>query len=291
MSEKTKGILCIISAAFFFALMNLFIKLSGNLPVIQKAFFRNAVAILFSFYVLKKDHIPIRCEKRNLKYVILRSVFGTVGIFCNFYAIGVINISDASMLNKLSPFFAIIFSYFILKEKPKSFQISCVLLALIGTVFILKPNGDTLLSIPALIGVCGGAGAGLAYTYVRKASLSGVKGPFIVFFFSCFSCLVCLPYCILHYTPMSMIQLSFLLLAGLSATGGQFSITAAYSHAKASDISVYDYSQVLFAGILGFLFLKELPDFLSLIGYTIIICASIIMFVLGQRANKILNPH
>ena len=74
-----------------------------------------------------------------------------------------------------------------------------------------------------------------------------------------------------------------MLLAGLSATGGQFSITAAYSHAPASEISVYDYSQVIFAGVLGFLFLQELPDYLSIIGYVIIIGASVVMFVLNQR--------
>ncbi|MDY2790106.1 MAG: EamA family transporter, partial [Lachnospiraceae bacterium] len=76
------------------------------------------------------------------------------------------------------------------------------------------------------------------------------------------------------------------ILAGFSATGGQFSITAAYSHAKASEISVYDYSQVLFAGLLGYAFLAELPDGMSVIGYVIIIGASITMFLLNQRHTE-----
>lgn len=38
MKERSKGILCIISAAFFFALMNLFVKMSGDIPTLQKAF-------------------------------------------------------------------------------------------------------------------------------------------------------------------------------------------------------------------------------------------------------------
>ena len=78
-----------------------------------------------------------------------------------------------------------------------------------------------------------------------------------------------------------------LLLAGLSATGGQFAITAAYTHAPASELSVYDYSQVIFAGLLGFMFLSEIPDIFSYIGYVIIIGASIYMFV--HRDKKLKN--
>ena len=52
MKEKNKGILCIICAAFCFALMNLFVKMSGDIPTLQKAFFRNIVAIFFSLSLL-----------------------------------------------------------------------------------------------------------------------------------------------------------------------------------------------------------------------------------------------
>ncbi|MBO5484645.1 MAG: DMT family transporter [Lachnospiraceae bacterium] len=283
MSERTKGILCIISAAFCFALMNLFIKLAGDIPTLQKAFFRNLVAIFFSLYILKKNRISLHLESKNLPLLFGRALFGTLGIFFNFYAIDHLNIADASMLNKLSPFFAILFSYFILKESAKAYQLCCVFTALAGTLFILKPHGDSLLSLPACIGLLGGMAAGLAYTLLRKATQHGVAGPLIVFFFSLFSCLCSLPYCMFHYTPMKPIQLFFLLCTGLAASGGQFAITAAYTHAPASELSVYDYSQIFFAGILGFLFLGETPDILSYIGYMIIIGASIVMFLMRPK--------
>lgn len=285
-SDKTKGILCILSAAFCFALMNLFIKLSGDIPTLQKAFFRNVVAVLVSFSLLQKERISKDCAKGNWSTVIGRAVWGTVGIFCNFYAIDHLNISDASMLNKLSPFFAILFSYFILKERAKPYQLACVGVALTGTCFILKPSGDSLISIPALIGMISGIAAGLAYTLLRKATENGVPKAFIIFFFSCFSCLASLPYCIIHYTPMSTTQFIFLLLTGLAATGGQFSITTAYSFAPAKELSVYDYTQVIFAGILGFCFLAEIPDRLSILGYFTIIAAAVFMFVKGKRSPE-----
>ena len=111
MSEKTKGILCIIFSALSFAFMSLFIKLSGDIPTLQKSFFRNFVAALVAFAMLKKNHTPLKCSKESFKYVFGRAFFGTVGIFCNFYGVDHLNIADASMLNKLSPFFAIIFSF------------------------------------------------------------------------------------------------------------------------------------------------------------------------------------
>lgn len=90
------------------------------------------------------------------------------------------------MLNKLSPFFAIIFSYFLLKEKIKPYQLICVIVAFIGALFILRPGFDSVATFPAFIGLIGGMGAGLAYTNVRIASKHGVPGPLIVFCFRCF---------------------------------------------------------------------------------------------------------
>lgn len=284
---KNKGIVYIIMAAFCFAFMNLFVKLAGDLPAIQKSFFRNLVAVFFAFAVLKKEHIPLEVPKGTMKYLLGRSIMGTLGVFANFYAIGKLCIADASMLNKLSPFFAIIFSYFILKEKIKPYQFICVTAAFMGTLFILRPGLDNLVTVPAFIGMIGGLGAGFAYTCVRAASSRGVPGPFIVFFFSVFSCVSSIPFIIADHQAMSFWQLLSLLMAGLSATGGQFSITAAYSHAPAREISVYDYTQILFAALLGMIFLGEMPDVYSIIGYIIIIGAGVAMFLIRKKKEDI----
>lgn len=283
MSEKNKGIFYILLAAVCFSLMSLFVRLSGDIPSIQKSLFRNLVALVFAAVILRKEKIPFRAGKGNTKYLVLRAVFGTLGIFCNFYAIDHLALSDANMLNKLSPFFAIIFSYFLLKEKAAFYQVICVITAFIGTLFILRPGFDSMVTFPALIGLLGGLGAGVAYTIVRKLSERGVKGPFIVFFFSAFSCCAALPFCIFHYTPMKLWQLGYLLLAGLAASGGQFSITAAYAHAPAKEISVYDYSQIIFSSLWGILFLGEFPDSMSIAGYVIIFGASLAMFLKKQK--------
>lgn len=284
-NEKYKGIFYIILAALGFALMNLFVKLAGDLPAIEKSFFRNLVAIFSAFVVMKQKKIEFRIPEGTGKYIFFRSLFGTVGIFANFYAIGKLNIADASMLNKLSPFFAIIFSYFLLKEKIKPYQFVCVIVAFMGALFILRPGFDSVATFPALIGMIGGMGAGLAYTNVRLATKHGAPGPLIVFCFSVFSCLCAVPFIIFDHEPLEWWQLASLIMAGLSATLGQFSITAAYTYAPASELSVYDYTQIVFAALLGIIFLGEVPDIISIAGYLIICGAGIAMFLVRKKSE------
>ena len=269
-NDKRKGILFILLAAFFFSAMSVFVRLAGDVPTMQKAFFRNIVAAVVAVIILLRSGKEISLPKKSLPTLLMRSIFGTIGILANFWAVDHLGIADANMLNKLSPFFAILMSIFILGEKPNQIEWISVVLAFIGAAFVAKPSSG-IVSLPALIGILGGFTAGTAYTYVRRAGLQGVRGPIVVAFFSTFSTLVLLPNLLMNFAPMSAGQFIFLLLAGCSAAGGQLSITAAYQHAPARDISVFDYSQVVYAAVFGLLLFGEVPDVCSIIGYVIII--------------------
>ena len=269
-ANRKKGILFILSAAFFFSLMTVFVRLSGDVPTMQKAFFRNIVAAFLAAFILKRSGEKFYIPRTSLMDMFLRCSVGTMGILCNFWAVDHMRIADANILNKLSPFFAILMSIFILKERPNRVEWLSVLLAFIGAAFVAKP-GAGIASFPALIAILGGFTAGTAYTYVRKLGLSGVKGPVIVFSFSVFSTLILLPNILLNYHPMSVRQFIFLVLAGCSAAFAQLSVTAAYQNAPARDISVFDYSQVVYAAVFGFLLWGEIPDAWSFLGYAIII--------------------
>lgn len=279
MSNRTKGTLCILASALSFALMSNFVHLAGDVPSMQKAFFRNFVAVIFAFAIMKKNHVPFHPpETRHWRLLLARAFFGTVGLLCNFYAVDHLALSDASMLNKMSPFFAIIVSYFLLKEKLTLWQGLGVLAAFLGSLLIIKPTPSNMALVPSLIGLLGGFGAGVAYSFVRLMSKKGVHSSLIVFVFSAFSCLVCLPYFIAVHAPMTLFQLGCLLLAGTFGCTGQFAITSAYRFAPAKEISVYDYSQVIFSALLGWVFFAQLPDAYSILGYIIICGTGVFMF-------------
>lgn len=284
--SKHIAIIYMLCAACCFSYMSLFVRLSGSLPSIQKSFFRNLVSFFFALLIIKKEKISFRITKSSLFPLFMRSSVGTIGILCNFYAIDHLPIADASMLNKLSPFFALIFSFLILKENLSTYQTICIATAFFGSLFVIKPSAAIFQNPASLIGFLGGLTAGLAYTYVRVSGQRGVKGPVIVAFFSGFSCLITLPNLLLNYSPMSRMQILMLIFAGLCAAGGQFSITAAYTHAPAREISIFDYSQIIFSMIFGLLILGELPDRYSFIGYLIIIGSSVVMFLLNNGYLK-----
>ena len=274
--KKIFGILFVLGAALMFALMNLFVNLAGELPLMQKVFFRNffASVIVFVFLLFTKEKFRIH-DKSCILWLFLRAGIGFLGVVLNFYAIDHIgSISDASILNKLSPFFAILFSVFLMKEKPTIPEIIFVLIAFAGAMLVINPRFDMQI-VPALSGFMGGACAGFAYTCVRVLTKKGERNYMIIFFFSAFSTLVALPFMIAFYQPMTGMQWLYLILAGLSAAGGQFFITAAYKQAPAKEIAVFDYAQVLFAAILGLIFLHQIPKVLSLIGYAVIIGAAV----------------
>lgn len=285
--DRVKGMICIIFSAFSFAFMNVFVRLSGDLPSVQKSFFRNLIALFIALTAVIKSGEKIRIKRNNLPFLLIRSVFGTVGILCNFYAIDHLAISDASMLNKMSPFFSILFSFILLKERLTLVQGTLVGAAFCGSLFIIKPEADILGNPAALLGLLGGMGAGIAYTAVRVLGQQGVNKSLIVLFFSAFSCIVTLPYIILRFEPMTVRQFLCLIGAGTAAAGGQFGVTSAYCYAPAKEISVYDYSQLIFAMILGFLFFGQLADGLSLIGYGIIVASAVIMFFYNKKESEV----
>lgn len=285
MSDRTKGIICIIISAFGFAMMSAFIKLSGDLPTFQKTFFRNLVSCTVAFIMVVKQQESFFGKKENRKILTLRATFGTLGIILNFYAIDKLVLSDANMLNKLSPFFVIIFSALFLKEKIRTNQITAVGIAFIGALFIIKPTFD-LDVLPALIGVSGAIFAASAYTCLRV--LGGKeKGATVVFYFSLFSLVAIFPFMIVSYKSMSIVQFMYLILGGIFATLGQFGITWAYKYAPAKEISIFDYSNIIFSAIISIVLFGVFPDKFSIIGYLVIFGAAFYMFMYNKKLDKV----
>jgi drug/metabolite transporter (DMT)-like permease len=210
-----------------------------------------------------------------------RSIFGTIGIISLFYAIDHLVMSDADMLNKMSPFLVIILSGIFLKERILPFQMVTIIFAFIGMFFIVKPS-FSIDAVPYMVGVLSAIFAAAAYTLLRVLG-NREKYYTVVFYFSFFSTVVLLPFLIYFYQPMTMIQVIYLLMAGFFATIGQFGITLAYKYAPARDVSIFTYSTVIFTTILSFMIFNEGPDMFSLIGYVLILGAMTYMFFKGRK--------
>ena len=284
MSDRNKGIILLLISSFGFAMMAAFVKLSGDVPTIQKTMFRNGVSAVISFGFVMYYKERLFGKKENQKFLLLRSALGTLGIIFYFYAIDNLVLSDADMLNKLSPFLLIIFSALFLKEKARRFQIVAIIIAFIGTLLIIKPQ-FSVETVPYISGLLSAIFAAGAYTVLR---VLGQREKFytVVFYFSFFSTVVLLPFVIMFYEPMETKQLIYLLLAGVFATLGQFGLTVAYKFAPAREISIFFYSTVVYSALISIILFGQIPDVWSIIGYIIIFSASFYMFLRNNREAK-----
>ena len=268
---------CIIASAFGFALMGMFVRLADfhgeEISAFQKGFFRNLVALGIALALFARHGEPLRrLTASSWASLVLRALFGTLGIFANFYAISRIDLCDALMLNKMAPFFTVVFTWLFVGERVTLRQGLCIVGALLGTALVVRPGFAHVALLPASIGLSSGLCAGAAYACVRKLGREQVDGRFIVLFFSAFSCLASVPFMIHRFTPMTLAQVAILVGAGASAALGQFGITAAYRLAEPRQIAVFDYTNVIFGALLGCWVLGQpAPDALTMLGFAIIV--------------------
>ncbi|WP_185285748.1 DMT family transporter [Staphylococcus warneri] len=284
MNPKIKGIIAILISAIGFSFMSVFFRLSGDLSVFQKSLARNLVAMFIPLFFIFKYKQPMFGKLSSQPLLISRSTLGLIGVLLNIYALDHMVLSDADTLMKLNPFWTILLCFIFLHEKVRKYQISAMIVAILGMLLIVKPEFSSSF-IPALIGLLSGIFAASAYTCVR--ALSTREAPYtIVFYFSLFSVIVLIPFSIFTFEPMSKLQLLYLFGAGLSAAVGQIGITLAYSFAAAKDISIFTYASIIFTAIFGFILFGETPDLLSTIGYVVIISASYYMFEKARRESN-----
>ena len=296
-SSLRKGVLFLVTSAFGFALMGMFVHLAdfhgGHISAIQKSFFRNLVAlalaaVLFARGRKRRAAAETRLHKGAKVWALLmaRAVFGTVGVFGNFYALSNMPVADALMLNKLAPFFTVLFSWLFIRERISFRQALCLAMAFAGATFVVKPGFGTAALAPALCGVAGGVGAGAAYTCLRELGIMKVDGAFIVLFFSAFSTLASVPFMLVEFHPMTAAQVMILMGAGAAAALGQFAVTAAYRFAEARRIAVWDYTNIIFGAILGFLAFGQVPDVWSVLGFALIVSAAAAGNLWYNRRNE-----
>ncbi|CAM2977736.1 DMT family transporter [Hathewaya histolytica] len=281
MKNKTKAVVYMLLSALCFAFMSAMVKLSGDLPVMEKVLFRNLVSLIVAFVALRKSNIPMFGKKENQKYLLARSLLGLSGVILNFYAINNLALADSSMLNKLSPFFITLFAVMFLKEKFTPIKGISMIVVFIGAILVIRPQWN-LSVLPAFAGFLSAAFAGAAYTLVRF--LKDRENPStIVFYFSIVSVLGTIPFVIMNYKPMSIVQFIYLMGTGVFAAMAQFALTYSYKYAPASEVAIYNYANIVFSIIIGFLFWGEVPDLLSITGGTIITLMAIIVYFHNKK--------
>ncbi len=282
MENKTKGIILILLSALFFALMAATVKSLGNIPTAEKIFFRNILGFIIAFIIIKKKKQPL--IGNNVKLLFLRSVLGLLGVACYFYALSKIQLADAVILNKISPFFVLTLSAIFLGEKIKKLQILTLIFAILGAGLVIKPEFSSSI-IPSIIALLSAFFAGAAYTTIRHLRHTDAAET-IVLYFTFISTVVMIPFMLFGQfvvpTPAENVRL---LGVGVFATSAQFLMTNAYRFAPAGELSIYTYTNIIFSTIIGLIIWTEIPDYLTIVGAGLIIIAGFLNFYANRTVK------
>ena len=284
MKRKKKAVLFMLLAALSFSFMTVMIKLAGDIPTLEKVLFRNVGSLTIFFLLFHRKGIPLLGRRKNQVYLLGRSVFGTIAMGMIFYAVNNMYLADASMLNKLNPFFVTLLAAIFLKEKLSRLQFPALIIAFLASLLIIKPRFD-LEILPSLAAVGSALFSAAAHVSVRFLN-SRERPATIVFYFAFVSTLLILPFVIPNFVLPQGIQWLYLVSIGIFAAIGQLSMTNAFKNEKASEVTIYNYISILFAAILGFVIWGEVSDILSIIGGIIIISVAVSMYFYNKRQHN-----
>ncbi len=276
MPNKTKAILYMLLSTFSFSAMQIVVKASGSIPVIQQVFVRNLVTAILSFAVLLYNHEKLFGRRENQRMLFIRSLFGYVGVVFYFYAAQHMLSADAAILHRSSPFFVTLFAMLFLKERLSPVQIIALFTAAFGAVLVVRPkmNADI---VPAIIALLSAVAAGAAYTAI--SSLKGKESSAcIIFYFSVFSSMSSLLIGGKHFVQPGKFGYVALLAIGCFAAIGQLFLTISYRMTKASEVSIFNYSGVVFSGVMGAILFEETLGLTSFLGMTFIVAAALLIY-------------
>lgn len=285
LNKKLKAICFMVMASILFTTMNLLSRLASGISLYQKAFISNITALLIISAVILRNKISFIGKKENRKFLIIRGICGTLSLAALYYTLDHMILSDATMISKLGPSFAIVFGYLILKDKINKTQIIFLLLTLCGAVLIIKPSISFSI-IPSIIGLFGAACAGIAFTMIRRLGDSENKFTIIAYNII-FACILSLPFIFLNIDNYNNKKsIIYTILSGLCIAFGQICLTSAYKNAPASSIAIYDYVGLLVSAFYGIVLFNEVPDIFSIIGYIIISGIAIINFLICRKSSS-----
>ncbi|MCB7319732.1 DMT family transporter [Lacrimispora sp. 210928-DFI.3.58] len=284
MTQKQKGILYMILSALSFAIMQVVVRLTKEIPTMEQIFVRNLFVLIAAFVIIRRNKGSLFGERKYQAGLFGRSLFGFLSLITLFYASSHAAQGDVTIINKLSPVCVTLLAVFWLKEKMSPVQIPALILSILGACIVFQPSFQSN-PLPLIMAFLSAVSSGIAYTFLGYFK-DKVDGMTVIMHFSTFSAVCSLPFMLGSFVMPDLRQLLLLLLIGVFGSLGQAFITYAYRFAPASEISIYNYTGILFSLLLGFVILGEPVKMSSIAGGALVAAASILVYVYNNRGRR-----
>lgn len=255
-------------------------KVSADLSTDQVIFFRNLLGLLALLPLLCRRGSIANLKTHYLTGHIIRSLIGVSAMYCYFWTLAHLPLTEAFLVKLSAPLFLPFFAYWWLREPTSKMNILALLVGFAGVFTILWPNlGDNRHNdwpiIALWVGLLGAILMALSKIAIRSMAASEPSQR-IVFYYALISSLITLPGALLHWRPVPNEIWGWLIAIGIIASAGQLAITKGYRTAPTGAIGVYAYSAIIYGALLGWWFWDELPSWFTWAGALLIISAGLL---------------
>ncbi|MEC7260487.1 MAG: DMT family transporter [Bacteroidota bacterium] len=277
-----KGITFMFFATIFFMVVKIFVKMLPHIPPMEIVFFRCLISFLITYYLLKRKGNNILGTNRSL--LMMRGIFGTIGLYCYFVILQEIPLATASTLIYFTPLFTSLVGVFLLREKMSIIQWILLLIAFFGIILI--QGFDSRVNIfYLLIGLGGSLCAAFAYSIIRYLRDKEHSLVLMIYF-----PMIAFPIggliSIFNWVQPNLIDLFLLILIGVFTQFAQYFMTKAFQSEKVSKVSIVSYSELVFVLLIGNIFFDEKFEFLVYLGMILVTFGVVFNILLARNDKK-----
>ena len=269
-------------ATIFFMVVKIFVKMLPHIPPMEIVFFRCLISFFITYYLLKRKGHNILGTNRSL--LMMRGIFGTIGLYCYFVILQEIPLATASTLIYFTPLFTCWVGVFFLSEKMSIIQWILLLIAFFGIILI--QGFDSRVNIfYLLIGLGGSLCAAFAYSIIRYLRDKEHSLVLMIYF-----PMIAFPIggliSIFNWVQPNLIDLSLLILIGVFTQFAQYFMTKAFQSEKVSKVSIVSYSELVFVLLIGNIFFDEKFEFLVYLGMILVTFGVVFNILLARNDKK-----
>jgi len=282
------GISLKLASTLVFFVMATSLKIAAEtVPIGQLVFARNFFGLFpVLMMVAMRRELGLAFKTANPKGHLTRATVGLSAMVCSFTALYLLPLPDATAIGFAAPLFVVVLAFFLLRERVRIYRWSAVGVGFIGILVVLSPHlgegeFDGPSTLGAVLGVLGAGFAALAMITVRKLCETERTSTIVTWFAGASTVLSLLTVPLGWVLPgqawivPDLPTAGLLVLIGLAGGVGQILLTQSYRFADASTIAPFDYVNMLWAIVVGWVVFSEVPLPEVVVGALIVIAAGI----------------
>ncbi len=282
---NVRGILLMAVSAFCYAVMTAIVRgLRHNFHFTEVVFFRLAFGVVALAPVLIKDGVASMKTTRVGRYV-YRAALQGAAMACYYLGLALLPLAMGVSLYNLTAIFIAVIAIFVLGEPSVFGRWMVVALGLAGALVIVRPTFEGV-DFGALL-VIASCALYAIYQVDAKVLSRTEPVPLIVFWTMVLSAPMALVPAAFFWTWPSPEQLFWLFIMGTSGTFANWAMTQAYKIGEMTAIAPVSYTQMVWAGLIGFALFAEVPDLYMWIGAAMIAASGILLSQMEARRARL----